>query len=186
MSDISAPDSPVIPAPATPAAGVPELAYAPEPPGASPETLAANDRFAVRTWCTFIFLICASMMGVALWLTPSAEGTGTHRELGLPPCGFLEATGYPCPTCGCTTAVSYFAHGHLLASLLTQPFGFGVALIATLLLPFTLIGMIRGKWVGPSTFVLGWYWHSWVFGGVGLLLVGWLYKIMIVRAHITF
>jgi hypothetical protein len=139
---------------------------------------------AVRLWCSFLFLICSGMMGVGLWLTPDPQGLGSHQELGLPPCGFFLATGCPCPTCGCTTAVSHFAHGQILASLLCQPFGFAVALIATLLIPLTLLGALTGKWMGPSGFTLGWYWPTWVFGGVGLLIAAWIYKIILIKLHI--
>ncbi len=48
---------------------------------------------------------------------------GTHRQLGLPPCGWLAATGYPCPTCGMTTSFSAAAHAQPGASLHAQPFG---------------------------------------------------------------
>ena len=144
------------------------------------------ERFAVRMWCSFTLATSAAMLGVGLLLTPSPDGAGTHQQLGLPPCGFYHATGIPCPTCGCTTAVSYFAHGHLLLSLLTQPFGFAVALLAAVLLPLAIVGIVTGTWKGPSMYWLSWHWRTWVFGGMGVLILGWIYKIMIVRAHLTF
>ena len=107
-----------------------------------PEPTPAQKRLEVRIWCAFVFAMCITMLGIGLWLSPNnnpvaggpAAGTGSHEELGLPPCGFLATTGYPCPTCGCTTAVSNFSHGHILRSFLTQPFGFAVALLAAALL----------------------------------------------------
>jgi hypothetical protein len=135
----------------------------------------------VRIWCTFVFVLCVAMLGVGLWLRPDSHGTGTHQELGLPPCGWYQAWGFPCMTCGCTTAVSHFSHGHLIASFLTQPFGFAVALLAAILVPLTLIGMATGKWRGPSMFSLGWYWYYWLWGGVVVLLGGWVYKIWAVK-----
>jgi len=62
-------------------------------------------------------------VGLALALTPSPTGVGTHCQLGLPPCGMYVMTGKPCPTCGVTTAFVEAAHGHLGRALVTQPFG---------------------------------------------------------------
>jgi hypothetical protein len=152
----------------------------------SPEKIAARGRATVRIVCSVLFFVCAAMLLVGLKLTPSSAGTGTHQELGLPPCGLLERTGYPCPTCGCTTAVSHFAHGQLVASFLTQPFGFAVGLLASLLLPLTFAGTLTGTWYGPSMFWLSWHWQRWFYGTLGLLAAAWIYKIIIIRMHITF
>ncbi len=122
------------------------------------------------------------MLAVGLWLTPSDKGVGTHEQMGLPPCAFLATTGFPCPTCGCTTAVSHFAHGPFAASFVAQPFGFLVGLVAALLLPLTLAGMISGRWLGPSMFTLGWYWRTWMYGGIAMLILAWIYKAIMVRA----
>jgi hypothetical protein len=186
MSDIPSPNSP------TPDALPPELELA--PPVVNIPRSPAQKRLEVRIWCTFVFVMCATMLGIGLYLTPNnnqvaggpTAGTGTHQQLGMPPCGFLQTFGYPCPTCGCTTAVSNFAHGHVLRSFLTQPFGFAVALVAFALLPLTFWGFVSGSWKGPSMFWLSWYWRTWVFGGLGILLLGWLYKIIIIRQQITF
>lgn len=61
-------------------------------------------------------------------MEPSPAGTGTHTHLGLPPCGFLAATGRPCPTCGVTTAYVLAAHGRFRDALMTQPFGLVILL----------------------------------------------------------
>jgi len=184
MSDIS----PTQPAATVNDAGVLPLATPPVP--LSPEQQARQLRLAVRIWCSFILVACAALLAVGFKLDPvhpgKYPGTGAHEQLGLPACGMLELSGYPCPTCGCTTAVSFFAHGHLIQSFLTQPFGFAVALLAALLVPLTLIGVTTGKWVGPSMFWINWHWQYWVFGGIGTLLLGWVYKIIIIRMGIAF
>lgn len=66
---------------------------------------------------------CAAVLAVAAWLTPSESGYGTHRQLGMPACSFVAETGYPCPSCGMTTAFSNMAHGRLVAAVEAQPFG---------------------------------------------------------------
>ena len=157
----------------------PVLVEAPLPPAMAEKT-AAQQRLEVRVWCTFVFVICAAMFGLALYLTPHE---GLHQKFGMPECGMLQMTGVPCPTCGCTTAVTYFAHGNPVASFVTQPFGFMVALLGFVLLPLTGYGLVTGKWKGPSMFVLQWHWQTWVYGGVGILLAGWAYKIIAVRMH---
>jgi len=174
-----------VPSPA-PAALTPALVEATPNEALDSAVLAAQERFTVRVWCTFIFVLSVSMLGMGLYLTPSADGVGTHQELHLPPCGWLSTLGFPCPTCGCTTAVSYFSHGHPIRSFLTQPFGFVVGLLGAVLLPLTLMGIGTGRWIGPSMFWLGWHWRYWVFGTVGILALAWVYKIIIYRQHLTF
>ncbi|HVT81889.1 MAG TPA: DUF2752 domain-containing protein [Phycisphaerae bacterium] len=156
------------------------------PPIVKPQPTPAQKRLEVRIWCALTFALCITMLGIGFWLSPKSAGTGSHEELGLPPCGFLATTGYPCPTCGCTTAVSNFSHGYLLRSFLTQPFGFAVALLAAVLVPLTLWGAVTGTWKGPSMFWLGWHWQYWVYGGLALLALGWIYKSIIIKQHITF
>ena len=137
---------------------------------------------AVRIWCAFVLSLCAGMLGLGMLLTPNPEGMGKHEGLfGMPPCGFYQNTGLPCPTCGCTTAVAHFSHGHWLTSLATQPFGFLVAALALVLIPLTGFGLVTGQWRGPSMFFLAWHWRYWVFGGLGILLLGWIYKIISVK-----
>jgi hypothetical protein len=149
--------------------------------GAGHRRPAVSEALQVRIWCAFTLALCAGMLGVGLFLNPEPQGHGTHQQLGLQPCGWYQVWGFPCLTCGCTTAVSHFSHGHWVASFLTQPFGFVVALVALILVPLTGWGLATGKWKGPSMFWLNWYWTYWVFGSVALLVVSWIYKIIIAR-----
>ena len=41
--------------------------------------------------------ICGGVLGFAAYLTPSAEGLGTHTQLGMPSCGWIHTMGIPCP-----------------------------------------------------------------------------------------
>jgi hypothetical protein len=70
-----------------------------------------------------VALGCAAVLGIAVRLDPSPDGFGTHQQLGMPQCGFLARTGYPCPTCGVTTSVAWAVRGRLLAGWRAQPFG---------------------------------------------------------------
>jgi hypothetical protein len=75
-----------------------------------------------------VFVVAASLVGTAAWLSPAADGHGTHEQLGLPPCSMMMFTGRPCPTCGYTTAFSHVAHGHLIEAAIVQPVGMLLAL----------------------------------------------------------
>ncbi len=86
---------------------------------------------AERITQALVLAVLVGALGLGVWLRPAPEGVGTHCQLGLPPCGMLQATGLPCPTCGVTTAFALAAHGRLGAALVTQPLGlalFGLAL----------------------------------------------------------
>lgn len=89
--------------------------------------------FIGRLYAAGLALAAAGMMVVAGQLKPSSEGLGTHRQLGLPPCGFLMVTGLPCPTCGMTTAYAYTIRGRIGQAIHAQAAGFilGVATLAT-------------------------------------------------------
>jgi len=155
----------------------PVIAEAPAPALAVEKT-EGQKRLEVRIWCAFVLTICAAIFSLAGYLTPKE---GLHQKFGMPECGMLKTTGVPCPTCGCTTAVTYFAHGHPLLSLYTQPFGFTFALVAFLLLPLTGWGLVTGRWKGPSMFWLSWHWPYWVYSLVGVLAVGWVWRVMLVE-----
>lgn len=137
-----------------------------------------TDGWLPRIGALGLALACASPLAMAAVLTPSTEGMGTHTQMGLPECGFVIATGYPCATCGCTTAFAHAADGSLLTSFMTQPFG---ALLALALAMMTLIAgwsAISGMKLAPlgqmmatRRFVLTW---------IVLLLGAWAYKAALV------
>jgi hypothetical protein len=122
------------------------------------------------------------VIAIAMHLTPSPDGFGTHRQLGLGACTMLQLTGWPCPMCGMTTTFTLFAHLRPIDALLNQPFGlilFPVTLALAVLGAMDLIlgrGALRGAlklvqrrertWAGVL-----------LFGMIG----GWLYKCVIMH-----
>lgn len=50
-----------------------------------------------------------------------------NSGLDLTVCIFKRATGYPCPSCGTTRAVSYLFNGEIAKSFFLNPFGILVA-----------------------------------------------------------
>jgi hypothetical protein len=81
---------------------------------------------------------------VTAWiLNPySADGSPlrleTHRQLGLPPCTFLEVTGLPCPSCGMTTSFALLVRGDVGNSLRANAVGTLLALFCLALIPWSL------------------------------------------------
>ena len=85
-----------------------------------------------------------TVLAVAAWLEPSASGHGTHTQLGLPPCGFLTLTGFPCPGCGLTTAFAHGVRGSLVQSAIANPLGLAMFLLTCLAVPVGFLGAVRG------------------------------------------
>jgi hypothetical protein len=152
------------------------LGYAPQDPGVRRSR--HSEAFQVRIWSAFILLICGAMLGIGMYMEPSATGFGTHsKSLGLPPCGFQKTTGMPCPTCGCTTAVTHLAHGHVIKAIETQPFGATVGIVAVILSGLSLVGLATGRWYGMTLTTISWHWRKSVLFFCILFFGGWAYKI---------
>ena len=83
-----------------------------------------------RLWAATLAAGCLAVLVTAATLTPSPDGFGTHRGLGLAECAFLARTGLPCPACGMTTSFAWFVRGNLAASLYVQPMGTVLAVLA--------------------------------------------------------
>ncbi len=69
------------------------------------------------------FLGWAGVTGVAAYLTPRAEGHGTHTQLGLPPCPSVLILDRPCPGCGLTTSFTHSVHGQIAEAFSANPLG---------------------------------------------------------------
>jgi hypothetical protein len=129
-----------------------------------------------------IALGCLAVLVAGAWLTPDgSNGIGTHTQLGLQRCQFEVRTGLPCPSCGFTTSVSYFAHGNVVASLYLQPMGFVIAVICA-----------AGVWVGGYIAVTGRPVHrlvgmlpdrKWLAVLLTIAVGGWAWKIFIHLTH---
>jgi hypothetical protein len=96
----------------------------------------------------------AGLLIVARLLPPDPRGFGTHERLAFcSPCGFRAMTGWPCPTCGMTTSWSHYTRGEFGRALRANPGGLLLAMLATVVAPWSLLSGIRGRWVPvpPST-----------------------------------
>lgn len=120
-------------------------------------------------------IVCAFPLVVGALITPSPSGMGTHRALGLPPCGFLMVTGRPCMTCGMTTSVALASRGRLLDSARVQPAGALVALVLASGLCAGLHAMATGCTLRP---LLDAATHRrTLIAAAVILIVSWGYKV---------
>lgn len=88
------------------------------------------------------------MLGLALWLTPSTQGLGTHQQLGLPPCSIIQLLGTRCPACGMTTSWAYLVRGQVWAACQANVGGVLLGFWAIIGAPWLLGSACQGRWWG--------------------------------------
>ena len=126
-------------------------------------------------WATFLM----AGFGLARSLEPDPRGYGTHRQLGLPECTFRWLFSKPCPSCGMTTCFSHFVRGEFAAAAHANETGLLLAVVATLMIPWSLGSAAQGRlWLvddpvkvfAGMTIALGgiavvlWSWRLWLSG----------------------
>lgn len=92
-------------------------------------------------------LALAVPLGLAVWLTPDRSGSGTHEQLGLPPCSFKVLVGVPCPSCGMTTAWAHTLHGEVVGALRSNVGGTLLCLADLVVVPWLLASALAGRWM---------------------------------------
>lgn len=132
-----------------------------------------------RLQAAAVVLGAGALLGLAAALKPDPSGHGTHTQLGLGPCGFLLSTGYPCPSCGMTTAFAFFAHGHVWASFLAQPTGFVLAAATAIAGVLALGAMLSGRIVSVNWYRVSPVRTAW---GFAILFFGsWIFEVILTR-----
>lgn len=131
------------------------------------------NRRVLGVMCAVLF---GAVLGVALWVSPDPAGHGTHTQLGLRSCAWMEMYGRPCPTCGMTTAFSLTAHMRPVTAVLTQPAGFIFAVLTAVAFWGALLTAIFG-WNLPKVFP--WFFRlRMIVVAVVLLGLGWVYTLV--------
>jgi hypothetical protein len=126
-----------------------------------------------------VFLSGAIVLGLARWLTPDPAGVGTHIQLGLQPCAFMQWLQFPCPMCGMTTTFSLMAHFRPIDALINQPFG-----VVLFIMTASAVAIALGEIVDPKKrWIRMWEWSygkevSLVTGFLVGMLAAWAYKIV--------
>jgi hypothetical protein len=122
--------------------------------------------------------IALAILLAAAGIQPAGARMGTHKQLGLPACGFATITALPCPTCGMTTAYAYTVRGRFPDAVRSQLAGFTLALATAGFAASSIAAVLTGRrpeinWYRISpTALLVW---------LGVLLVGaWALKMALV------
>jgi Protein of unknown function (DUF2752) len=129
--------------------------------------------------CSFLVAAAclAGLLVVARRLEPDPRGFGTHTQLGLPRCAFLNVTGRLCPTCGMTTSFAWLMRGRIDRSWQANPAGCLYALLTVPLLSWLVSSAVANEPVGfkglsaPLTGL--------VFAAVALGLASWLIRLIV-------
>lgn len=165
------------------AIGPPPESRAPATPGPDADRDVLADPFRLgrtrtRLIAAAVLAPVVTVLGIAVYLNPDARGLGTHEQLGLAPCGMIVTTGYPCPTCGMTTAFADTVRGRFLAAAYAQPAGLLLALA-------TIVVALGAGWAlvtGRIPFARRLVWfpvHAAFLVLVGAILAGWGAKLLI-------
>lgn len=124
-----------------------------------------------RLYALGVLAFVIAVLTAAWRIDPGMLRMGAHRQLGLPPCGFLTITGFPCPTCGMTTAFAHTVHGHPAAAIASQLAGFILAVGTIVAGLLAIVAVVTGRkpainwyrinpmrvvWWGAAIFVLAW------------------------------
>lgn len=129
-----------------------------------------------RSIAVLVLVGTLTLLGVALWVEPDSSGLGTHRQLGFPACTSITLTGYPCPTCGMTTAFSHTVRGQLPSAFMAQPAGLLLALMTILIGVLSLLTITTGQIATINWYRLSPTWVVLLF--LAVILLAWLFKIM--------
>ena len=138
-----------------------------------------------RRWVGALVAVCAfGVVALLHTLIPAEGGMGTHRKLGLSPCGMVARTGYPCPGCGVTTSMTSMAHGRIAYAAHCQIFGV-VAMLSLVAMGIAgAMQAIRGRNFLKIVRIGLWKWYS--LAGVVVLLMGWGLKVALGDADGTY
>lgn len=108
---------------------------------------------------------------------PDVRGFGTHESLGMRPCGYLEATGHPCPSCGMTTAFANMIRVRPIASFRASPAGALLCLLTMAAPGWFLHALLTGQ---PAFRFLLHRRAAWILPGLAIVVgLSWAYKVAI-------
>lgn len=152
------------------------------PPALSPGPLFyvaySDSRARLRLIAITILAASSAVLFVALRLKPSPTGIGTHQQLlqGTPPCTLVVLLGYPCPTCGMTTAFAHGVRGQWLRAFHAQPAGFLLFLGTIAAVGLSLGALVTGRTLRLNARRLTPVRIALIV--VGFLAAGWAYKLV--------
>lgn len=148
----------------------------PHPLGPAVELAIPLHPLRARLTAGLVLLACGTVLGLAAALRPEASGFGSHRQLGLGPCSVLALTGYPCPTCGMTTAFAYAVRGRVVAAFQAQPAGAALALTTVVAGLLSMCTIVTGRVCTVNWYRFSPMWVPMILAA--LILLGWTYKLV--------
>lgn len=122
-----------------------------------------------------LLVTACAVLAVAGWLEPAARGYGTHMQLGLPPCAFLQLTHLPCPSCGLTTCFAWAIRLNFRNALRANPFGILAFLGTVSLIPisiFLLWRRISFRRITESA-----HFSKAIYAATALYFLSWIFKL---------
>jgi hypothetical protein len=131
----------------------------------------------LRLRAVIVLTFVLTLLGAAVYLDPARLEKPFHNGYSfLPPCGFLQRTGYPCPTCYMTRSFSYMMHARPDKAFFAQPFGAVLCLMVIYLGWGALFVLYTGKPWRP-------FWVRWsrkwlLIGFISAFLAGWIFKLI--------
>jgi hypothetical protein len=117
--------------------------------GGSIESAAPALRGARAFWAACAGL-ASFVLVVARVLSPDPSGFGTHTQLGLPACFFLQLTSLPCPACGLTTSFAHMARLQITSALHANVLGLPLFVITALAVPYSVYACARALPILPT------------------------------------
>lgn len=132
-----------------------------------------------RISAAILAFFALAVLITAACLKPSQAGVGTHTQLGLPPCGWMLAVGYPCPTCGMTTSFAAATHAEPVRAFVVQPFGAALAVATSIFFWGAMHVAVFGSMLGKV--VEGLLKPKLLWPVLALFLLAWAYKVLQVR-----
>jgi len=122
-----------------------------------------------------LLVSACTLLAVAGWLKPAAVGYGTHTQLGLPPCMFLQVTHLPCPSCGLTTSFAWMIRLHIWKAFWANPFGILLFLGTVTLIPTSIVLLWRR--ISFRQITEGPHFTKAVYGATALYFLSWIFKL---------
>lgn len=138
--------------------------------------IGSGTQFKLRFTAALVGLSCAAILVAAWHLQPQNLPFGPESQLSLPKCNLRETTGYPCPTCGMTTAWAQVVRGNLLqafhANIAVPLLALASALAALAGIATALAGRkFYDRIVRPPLTLLRP--KQWLYAGLALIALAW-------------
>ena len=133
----------------------------------------------LRSWGFLIGLACTVILLTAWHLEPDHLPLGSSSQLSFPGCAFWDRTGYPCPTCGMTTAWSRAVRGDLITASRANIAAVVLAVVALFAALFGLATALAGRafYLRAVAPVLGLFSpRRWLYGLLALILFAWAWN----------